>query len=68
MVSHVCSFQVVIYSINYSINTMIKKEEENKMWYTTKDTRWKKVLVVGTVMGSSLLGGVITLGYHLTVF
>lgn len=38
------------------------------MWYTTKDTRWKKVLVFGTLAGSSVLGSVITLGYKLTAF
>lgn len=47
---------------------MINSEEENSMWYTTKDTRWRKVLVVGTLVGSSVLGTVITLGYHLTAF
>lgn len=38
------------------------------MWYTTKDTRWKKQAALAAYLGSSLLGLVVCLGYHYTAF
>ncbi len=38
------------------------------MWYSTKDTRWKKESLIVGIIGSTLLSTVITAGYTLTSF
>lgn len=38
------------------------------MWYSTKDTRWKKESLIVGIIGSSLLSAVMVTGYTLTSF